>query len=141
MHVTFDKELKLPAAISELDRLLEWLEEALEEAECPSKAANEIAIAAEELFVNIAKYAYDSSGGEAVVRIAAESPFFYMQFEDGGKEFNPLEHPRVDTQAGIDERKIGGLGIHMIIKWMNEVIYVREEGRNILTLQKKYKEE
>jgi sigma-B regulation protein RsbU (phosphoserine phosphatase) len=145
--VTFDKELKLPAAAHELDKLLAWLEAELATAECPAKAANQLCVAAEELFVNIAKYAYKSlSGGdeparEAVVRAAAKAPFFYLQFEDGGSPFNPLEHPEVDTGAGIDERKIGGLGIHIIMKWMDEVSYARENDRNIVTLRKKYKEE
>jgi anti-sigma regulatory factor (Ser/Thr protein kinase) len=145
--VSFDKEIRLRAAVDELDKLLEWLEAALEEAECPPKVANQIQIAAEELFINIAKYAYEipagenSPAGQALIRVAARNPFFYMQFEDSGTPFNPLEQPEVNTKAGIDERKIGGLGIYMIMKWMDEVSYIRADDKNILTLQKKYKEE
>jgi sigma-B regulation protein RsbU (phosphoserine phosphatase) len=137
----FDKELKVPASIDELDRVLAWIEEALENENCSAKASNHITVVTEELFVNIARYAYDGQDGDVVIRLAARGPAVIIRFEDWGKEFNPLNHPKPDTSAGIEERKIGGLGLFLTVKWMDNVSYERTDDKNILTLQKRLREE
>jgi anti-sigma regulatory factor (Ser/Thr protein kinase) len=137
----FDKELKFPASIDELDRVLAWIEAALENENCSARASNHIAVVTEELFVNITRYAYDGQAGDVVLRLAVRGPVVIIRFEDWGKEFNPLNHPRPDTSAGIELRKIGGLGLFLTVKWMDSVSYERADNKNIVTLQKRLREE
>jgi anti-sigma regulatory factor (Ser/Thr protein kinase) len=139
--IVFDRELRLSASVGELERLQDWVEEILEQENCMIKACSQISIVVEELFVNIARYAYNGAGGEAVIRLAVQGPVLIMRFEDSGKAFNPLEHPLPDTAAGLEDRKIGGLGIYMTRKWMDDVTYDRTDGKNILTICKKIREE
>jgi sigma-B regulation protein RsbU (phosphoserine phosphatase) len=134
--IRFDKEIVVSAKLDELDRLLEWISDILE-ADCPSKTINQIAVVTEELFVNIASYAYGEKTGDVTIRISFGNARFVMQFEDSGLAFNPLEHELPDVKAGIDDRKIGGLGIYLTRKWMDEVNYQRENGKNILTIIKR----
>jgi anti-sigma regulatory factor (Ser/Thr protein kinase) len=133
---SFDREIELPAVIDNLDRLLEWVAEALEEVSCTGKLSSQITVVAEELFVNIASYAYRGTKGEAAVRIGFDGRRIILQFEDSGIAFNPLEQEIPDVMAGIEDRSIGGLGIYLTRKWMDEITYKRDNEKNILTLYK-----
>jgi anti-sigma regulatory factor (Ser/Thr protein kinase) len=139
-ETVFNREISLVASVENLDALLDWVSTALEEAECSSKISSQIAVVTEELFVNIASYAYcdnpDKKTGEAIVRIGGGGGHLVLQFEDLGSPFNPLEHKDPNVQAGIDERGIGGLGIYLTKKWMDDVVYERVGNKNILTLYK-----
>jgi sigma-B regulation protein RsbU (phosphoserine phosphatase) len=134
----FDNEINVRAELEELERVLGWVTGVLENGECPAKACNQFEVSAEELFVNIASYAYGGKTGEVVIRTGMTARRFVMRFEDSGIAFNPLEHEAPDTEAGIEDRQIGGLGIHIIRKWMDEVNYKRENEKNILTIVKKW---
>jgi anti-sigma regulatory factor (Ser/Thr protein kinase) len=135
------KELKVRALVGELDRLQEWLEGILEEEHCTMKACSQLSVVAEELFVNIARYAYRDGSGTAVVRVEMRGPVLTMSFEDEGVAFNPLDHPMPDTGADIDEQKIGGWGIYMTRKWMDKVAYERVDNKNLFTIEKKIRDE
>ncbi|MDR3341438.1 MAG: SpoIIE family protein phosphatase [Treponema sp.] len=137
--ITFDKELRLSASIDELDTLLEWIGDILEQGHCTMKVCNQVAVVVEELFVNIAWYAYRGQPGEVLIRVAVGESQLVMQFEDSGVTFNPLEHSLPDIKVGIEERKIGGLGIYMTRKMMDKIIYARTNDRNQLTLYKNIK--
>jgi anti-sigma regulatory factor (Ser/Thr protein kinase) len=139
--IVFDRELKLSASVGELDRLQSWVDEILEEKNGTVKACHQVSTVVEELFVNIARYAYSGTDGEALIRLAVQGPVLIIQFEDSGIAFNPLEHPLPDTAAGLEDRKIGGLGIYMTRKWMDEVTYDRIDGKNRVTIYKKIREE
>jgi anti-sigma regulatory factor (Ser/Thr protein kinase) len=133
--IRFNKEIVVSATIDELDRLLEWISDNLEE-ECPGKISNQIAVVTEELFVNIASYAYPGKTGDVTIRISLDALRLVMQFEDSGIAFNPLEHELPNVNTGIEDRKIGGLGIYLTRKWMDEVIYQWKNGKNVLTIVK-----
>jgi anti-sigma regulatory factor (Ser/Thr protein kinase) len=136
MSLTLNREVVLPASLKDLERLQNWVEEALEEAGCGGPVAGRIGVAVEEVFVNIAKYAYNGQAGEATVRLQLEMPWLVMEFEDQGKPFNPLNFPPPDTSASLEDRPVGGLGIFLTVKMMDRVSYRRQGGKNCLTLWK-----
>ena len=96
-------------------------------------------LALDEVVTNVIRYAHDDDGRQhqIVVRLALEQDVLTAQVEDEGRAFNPVEAPAPDIGASIDERPIGGLGIHLVRSVMNSVEYRREDGRNVLTMKKK----
>ena len=129
------KELSIEAKIENLDAVLEFVGAESEDADCPMKTRTQIAIVVEEIFVNIAHYAYGSETGGAVIRISVEDEIF-IEFEDKGKPYNPLERDDPDITLAAEEREIGGLGVFMVKKMMDAVEYRREDDKNILTIKK-----
>jgi len=129
-----------PAKIDTLPEVSEFLEEKLDEFGCPMKVAMQLQIAVEEIFVNIAHYAYPENDGDAEIDIVfnEEEKMVSIEFSDKGIEFNPLEKPDPDITLSAEDRKIGGLGIYMVKKSMTEVLYENKDGKNILTILKKF---
>jgi anti-sigma regulatory factor (Ser/Thr protein kinase) len=132
----FERETSFPAVLDNLDRLLEWLAAVLEDYCCPLKAGSQLAIVTEEIFVNIANYAYPEKTGDITVRVARTGKGFVVQYEDEGIPFNPLEWPDPETKAPIEERSIGGLGIYLIGKMTDHRSYRRLKDKNLLTIFK-----
>lgn len=134
------RELVLPAQVENLSAVLSFLEEQLEEASCPMKQVMQITVAAEEVFVNIASYAYEPGSGMAEVRfqLTQDSRTAVVTFIDSGIPFNPLEKEDPNVTLSAAERDIGGLGIFMTKKTMDEVRYERVNGQNVLTLIKHF---
>ena len=132
-------ELTIEATLENLPQVIGFLERCLEEADCPLKAQMQITVAAEEIFVNIAHYAYAPETGEATVRveITEEPAAASVTFIDRGIPFDPLAKPDPDVTLSAEERGIGGLGIYMVKKSMDDVRYAYRDGQNILTLTKK----
>ena len=132
------KELSIPAEIEKLPELLSFLEQQLEEAGCPMKTQMQISVAAEEIFVNIANYAYTPGKGIATVRltISQDPVTATITFIDRGTPFDPLKKEDPDVTLSAEEREIGGLGIYMTKKTMDEVHYEYKDGQNRLTLVK-----
>jgi len=132
------KELVVPAQIEKLQEVLSFLEQALGEVDCPLKKQVQIAVAAEEVFVNIASYAYAPGTGTATVRIeiADDPPVATITFSDSGAPFDPLNKADPDVTLPAEEREIGGLGIFMTRKFMDNVTYTYKDGKNVLTLKK-----
>ena len=128
-----------PADISALNEVLLFTEEQLEQAGCPAKSVMQITVAIEEMFVNVAHYAYP--GREGTVRYSIEPGDNSVTFRmaDSGVPFDPLAKPDPDITLSVDERQIGGLGIFMMKKTMDEVSYAYENGENILTMTKHFK--
>jgi serine/threonine-protein kinase RsbW len=124
--------------LSEVARLSR-LVEAFGEAEgLGPEAVFSMNLALDEVVTNVIRYAHDDGRRHPiVVRLALEQGVLTAQVEDDGRAFNPLEAPAPDTGASIDERPIGGLGIHLVRSVMNSVEYRREDGRNVLTMKKK----
>ena len=133
------KELSVPAEVERLPEVLSFLEQQLEEAGCPMKTQMQISVATEEIFVNIANYAYAPGKGIATVRMAIhEDPATAtITFIDRGTPFNPLKMEDPDVSLSAEEREIGGLGIYMAKKTMDELRYEYKDGQNRLTLIKK----
>ena len=132
-------ELTVDATLENLTPVTAFLEEHLEEAECPLKAQMQICVAAEEIYVNIAHYAYGPETGTATIRLELPEDLSSMTltFIDRGVPFDPLAKPDPDVTLSAEEREIGGLGIYMTKKSMDDVRYVYRDGQNILTLQKR----
>ena len=133
------KELSVPAQTDKLNEVLEFVGTILEEAECSMKAKIQIDVAVEEIFVNIAHYAYKGQDGTAKITVhVEESPKeAVIEFCDSGEPFDPLERPDPDTTLSAAQRQIGGLGIFMVKKSMDEVSYRYEDGQNIFTMRKR----
>ena len=132
------QELVVEAKDENLTKIMAVVEENLERMGCPMKAYTQIVIAVEEIFVNIAHYAYGDQTGEATIRIETEdSPQgIAITFIDRGMPYDPLAKPDPDITLGAEERQIGGLGIFMVKKTMDEMEYQFVDGQNILRIKK-----
>ncbi len=132
------KELTVDAAVENIEVVTNFINEELEKLDCPVKAQTQIAIAIDELFGNIARYAYSPEIGKATVRFSIEEDplAVTITFIDNGVPFDPLQRAEPDTHAPLQDRPIGGLGIFLVKKTMNMVEYSYENGQNILTIKK-----
>ncbi len=132
------KELIIDALTENLPQVLGFVDEQLEAAQCPVKIQMQIDIAVEEIFVNIAHYAYEQEVGTAAVRVEVtnEPPAVQITFIDQGIPYDPLAKADPDVTLSIEERQIGGLGIFMVKKTMDDVEYKYLDGHNVLTLKK-----
>ena len=108
-----------------------FLEAQLEKMEIPTKTANRLMIAMDEIYSNIVRY---SGAKNAQVRCTAEEGQLILTFRDDGKPYNPLEAEEPDIAASVEDREIGGLGIFMVRKLMDSVDYMYKDGHNVLTL-------
>ncbi len=133
------KELTIAATVENIGTVTAFVEAQLEALECPMKARMQISIAIDELFGNIAHYAYSPEVGEATVQVeVTEEPLsVVITFIDGGVPYDPLAAADPDTSLPAEERIPGGLGIFMVKKSMDEIIYRYEGGKNILSVRKK----
>lgn len=132
------KELTLDATIENIPKVTAFIDGELEKIDCPMKAQMQIDIAIDELFSNIAHYAYHPSVGAATVKIEViENPMsVVLTFIDGGIPYNPLEKKDPDITLSAEERQVGGLGIFMVKKSMDQVDYEYKDGKNILRIKK-----
>ena len=132
------KELTVDAAVENIEVVTNFINQELEKLNCPVKAQTQIAIAIDELFGNIARYAYSPEIGKATVRFSIEEDplAVTITFIDNGVPFDPLQRAEPDTHAALQDRPIGGLGIFLVKKTMNMVEYSYENGQNILTIKK-----
>ncbi len=133
------KELKIDALNENLPEVISFVDEQLEAADCPMKLQIKLDIAVEEIFVNIANYAYPDGTGTAFIRveILADPPTAEITFIDSGIPYDPLAKPDPDVHLSANERQIGGLGIYMVKKSMDEMEYQYIDGQNILMLRKR----
>ena len=134
------KTLTVPAERNELDTVQGFVDEALDQVPCTPETRLQLQIAVEELFVNIASYAYAPNRGEAVIgcHVEQEPPSVTIQFRDWGKPFDPLAREDADITLSAEDRKIGGLGIYMVKNSMDDVHYAYENGQNVLTIRKNF---
>ena len=135
------RQIKLLNNLAELNRLVAILEQVSEEWEIPPKVTMELNLILEELFTNVVFYAFDD-GRDHEILITFSRPGLNsvkIVLEDDGKEFNLLEKDTSDTvNHPIEERQIGGLGIHFVKKLVDELSYERRDGKNIVILMRNY---
>ena len=124
-------ELTVEAKLDNLEQVLQFVDSRLEEADCPMGMQMKVDVAVEEIFVNIASYAYMPASGPATIRIAV------ITFIDHGVPYDPLAKDDPDVTLSITEREIGGLGIFMVKKSMDDMVYEYQNGQNILTIRKR----
>lgn len=130
-------EIEIEAVTDNLNVVQAFIDEKLEAADCPMKAQMQIAVAVEEIFVNIAHYAYNPDTGNAVVRVeVTDEPAVLITFVDHGVQYDPLAREDPDVTLSAEEREIGGLGIFITKKTMDDVSYEYKNGQNILKLKK-----
>ncbi|MBQ2377319.1 MAG: ATP-binding protein [Clostridia bacterium] len=132
------KELTIAATVENIEAVTNFVNEQLEALDCPMKAQMQIDIAIDELFGNIAHYAYKPGVGDATVRVeTGEDPLaVVITFIDKGVPYDPLAKDDPDTTLSAEERDIGGLGIYMVKKTMDDITYEYKDGQNILKIKK-----
>lgn len=132
------KELTVEATIENVGVVTDFVNEQLEHLGCPGRAKMQIDVAIDELFGNIAQYAYHPGAGAATVRVETqESPLsVIITFIDSGVPYDPLAKEDPDITLSIEERGIGGLGIFMVKKTMDAISYEYRDGQNILRIKK-----
>ena len=135
-HIT---KQTFPAKVEALSDVLGFVDRMLELYECPMKIQTAICVAIEEVFVNVARYAYGDREGDMTLGIGfeEESRTITFRMTDKGVQFDPLKKPDPDITLSAEEREIGGLGIFITKKTMDQVTYAYENGENILTMIKK----
>ena len=132
-------ELRLTASTENLEKVQEFIEGELEAAGASMKVISQMDIVVEEIFVNIAHYAYAPDSGDAVIgcEILPDEGMARICFTDWGKPFNPLARDDADITLPAEERQIGGLGIYMAKKMTDRQEYNCEEHKNMFTIWKK----
>jgi anti-sigma regulatory factor (Ser/Thr protein kinase) len=135
------KKMTVKAGLDNLNRVLACVDEELETAGCSMKTQMQVDIAVEEMFVNIANYAYAPGEGDADVCVETEETDggkrIRITLADQGKPYDPLMQEAPDVSLPAEKRKIGGLGIFMARKNMDDMTYEYRDGRNILTMFKR----
>ena len=135
----FDRnELIIEADLNNLQKVIDFVESRLEEKDCPLKTSMQICVAVEEIFTNIAKFAYAPGKGDASIRIedADGGLAVSIVFTDSGQPYNPLDEKDPDVTLPAEDREIGGLGVYMVKQTMDDIEYEYKDGKNILTLTK-----
>lgn len=132
------KELTINATVENIEKVTAFVDEQLEALDCPMKAQTQIDIAIDELFSNIAYYAYNPEVGPATVRVeVTQDPLaVVVTFIDNGKQYDPLAKEDPDVTLSAEERDIGGLGIYIVKKSMDDISYEYKDGQNILRIKK-----
>ncbi len=133
------KELTVQAALENIPVVTAAMDEFLEALDCPLKAQMQLDVAVDELFGNIAQYAYPDGTGSVTVRFDHDEAarMVSVTFVDSGVPFDPLKQRDPDVSLSIDDRKEGGLGIFMVKKTMDHMVYRHEDGCNLLTIYKR----
>ena len=131
-------ERTFDAVLDQLDDVLAFVDEQLDLIDCPMKSRMQVQIAAEEIFVNIASYAYQPGTGKAdiLVETAKNPRSVTITFKDRGVPYDPLAKEDPDISLSAEDRPIGGLGIFMTKKSMDEMKYEYRDGQNVLTSRK-----
>ena len=134
------RSLQLKNDLAELDRVREAVTEFAGRHDVPAEPLFHLNLALEEVLTNVISYGYDDSGEhELIVRLGFQQGELWAEVEDDARPFNPLETPPVDVQMPLEERSIGGLGIHLVRSLMDELEYRREEGKNLFRMKKRIK--
>lgn len=128
--------LSLTPEPASLATVAEALELYCETQNVPPRQSYALSLAFEELLTNVVNHGYagrDAGGERMTVELRRDGERLHARIEDGGAAFDPTAAPEVDTEQDIDERRIGGLGIHLVRTLVDELAYRRQDGRNILT--------
>ena len=133
------KQITLDATVENLEKITDFVNCELENNGCSFKAMTQIDVVIDELFSNIAYYAYQPDVGPVTVTVDIEEDpvTVAITFYDNGKPFNPLESADPDVTLSAEDRKIGGLGIFLVKKTMDEVTYEFKDNQNIIRIKKR----
>ena len=134
------KELVTAAKVEKLPVVNEFIECLLADMDCSPKTQMQIELVVEEIFVNIASYAYEGEEGETIIRgrIIEDHSGMELIFMDKGKPYDPLARMDPNVNAAMEERNVGGLGIFLVKKNVDAIHYEYKEGKNILSILKNF---
>ncbi len=134
------EEMTVQATVDNVELVTDFVNQRLDALHCPGMIRRQIDIAIDEIFSNIAQYAYRPEEGQATVcvDVTDEPRSMVIMFIDHGKPYDPLAAADPDTTLAAKQRRIGGLGIYMVKKTMDEVAYEYRDGMNILTIRKRF---
>ena len=132
------EQLTIDAKVENLPKVTDFILESLEETDCKPKVLMQMELVIEEIFVNVASYAYNPNIGTCTISkdFETEPRSITLTFVDSGVPYNPLEKEDPDTSLGVHERQIGGLGIFLVKKTVDEITYEYKDGKNILRIKK-----
>jgi anti-sigma regulatory factor (Ser/Thr protein kinase) len=130
------RTLHIEASVGKLSEVLCFADEIMDAADVGMKTRMQISLALEELFVNVAQYAYKDRSGSVTIEAGMQGDRFTVVLSDLGIPYNPLEHKDPDITQSADERPVGGLGTFMVRKTMDTFEYRYEDGKNVTTIQK-----
>ena len=131
-------EITVEAVIDNLEQVTAFVDSRLEALDCPADTQFQIEVAMEELFTNIANYAYAPGTGDVTVRAEGEPRAIALTFIDSGVPYDPLAKEDPDLTLSLEERPIGGLGVYMARQCMDGMTYRREDGKNVTTVRKEW---
>jgi serine/threonine-protein kinase RsbW len=132
-----EKKITISNRLDQLEIVANVLESISGEWDIPMNAALNLNLVLEELVTNIIFYGYnDTNEHEINILLSYHDKIVQIQIEDDGREFNPLLYTEPDTGLALDDRKIGGLGIHFVRKIMDDITYTRSDNKNIVTMKK-----
>lgn len=134
------QEMKITSSNTYLEKVQNFISNSIQICECNNKIRNQLMLAVEEIFINIARYAYYPESGEVTIQcdVMGENRTIMIKMIDKGKPFNPLSMEEPDITANLEEREAGGLGIMLAKKSANRIEYTFENGMNMLTIYKYY---
>lgn len=133
------KEVTLDAKIENIDKAVSFLNAELDNLKCDPAIKTKIDVAVDEIFSNIANYAYKPVEGKVTIKFdeTDDGKQVEIMFIDSGKPYDPLKKQDPNINLSLDEREAGGLGIYIVKKSMDKVFYEYKDNKNILTLVKK----
>ena len=129
----------VPAKTEALSDVLGFVDQMLDRFGCPMKIQMAVCVAIEEVFVNVAHYAYPEGQGDVTLSVGFDEGSSTATFRmiDQGVPFDPLKKPDPDISLSVEDREIGGLGIFITKKTMDSICYAHENGENVLTMTKR----
>lgn len=135
-----ERTLRVAAVLDNEERVQEFLAEALTAADCPKKTRNELRLAVEELFVNVARHAYEGNAGDVEIRVreGADAREASVTLRDSGAPFDPFARQDPEKPRSIEEATIGGLGIVLVKRMTDGYEYRYEDGCNVVTIVKRW---
>lgn len=133
------KKITVAAVIEQMDNIQNFISAELESVDCPVKVRTQISIAIDEIISNIVYYAYPDSSGNVEVSCDVSAEHVTLIIEDSGIPYDPLEKDDPNVMLSAEERNIGGLGIFMVKKTMDEIYYEYKDEKNIITIKKNIK--
>ena len=131
--------IRLPIDLKEIERLNRIVRQFGDLHEVPSRALYAINLALDEVVTNVVRHGYEAvpEGEHFTATVSALNGELTTEVQDAGRQFNPLDAPVPDLNAPLDERTLGGLGVHLVRSLMDRVEYRRENGKNVLTMRKR----
>jgi anti-sigma regulatory factor (Ser/Thr protein kinase) len=131
------KNILIKNNLSEIERLSKAVAEFGEKNNLSSEVIYDVRLALEEVVSNIINYGFEDNYEHQIsIEMNLQGETLTMKIKDDGKPFNPLEVKSTNLDKPFDEREIGGMGIHIVRKLMDKILYKREEGNNVLQLTK-----